>query len=78
MQLEHLTSSELIEKFSNVANYTVLFCELKYFLYDFTLFLGSVLFGLSGLIGVYFWRKGDQTTPEETLLGNITISHHSS
>ena len=30
MQLEHLTSSELIEKFSNVANYTVLFCELDY------------------------------------------------
>ena len=29
----------------------------------------AALFGLSGLIGVYFWRKGDQTTPEETLLG---------
>ena len=27
------------------------------------------LFGLSGLIGVYFWRKGDQSSPEETLLG---------
>ena len=25
--LEHLTRSELIEKFSNAANYTVLFCE---------------------------------------------------
>ena len=31
----------------------------------------AALFGLSGLIGVYFWRKGDQTTPEETLLGEL-------
>ena len=23
------------------------------------------------MIGVYFWRKGDQTTPEETLLGEL-------
>lgn len=30
MLLEHLTRSELIEKFSNVANYTVLFCEYKF------------------------------------------------
>ena len=29
----------------------------------------TALFGVSGLIGVYFWRKGNQTTPEETLLG---------
>ena len=29
--LEHLTRSELIEKFSNAANYTVLFCESRNF-----------------------------------------------
>ena len=35
------------------------------------------LFGLSGLIGVYFWRKGNQTTPEETLLGKkLTENSH--
>ena len=33
----------------------------------------TVLFGLSGCVGLYFWRKGDQTSPEETLLGEIKL-----
>ena len=41
------------------------------YLYEEILFFIAALFGLSGLIGVYFWRKGDQTTPEETLLGEV-------
>jgi len=49
--------SEVVEKFNNAANYAVLLA----------------LFGLSGLIGVYFWRKGDQSSPEETLLGGRSL-----
>ena len=33
----------------------------------------KVLFGLSGCVGLYFWRKGEQTSPEETLLGGRSM-----
>ena len=68
-QLDHLTSEELSEKFSTFANYAVLVGESTRSTTATIYSVLLVLFGLSGLIGVYFWRKGDQTTPEETLLG---------
>ena len=69
-KLDHLTSEQLVGKFSTVSNYAVLVGERENKLFiRGNSFLFAALFGLSGLIGVYFWRKGDQTTPEETLLG---------
>merc|ERR1711892_1112352 len=56
-RMKHLTNTELMEKFGTVANYSV---------------LGGML-ACSGLIGIYFWRKG-QFSPEDTLLGGRSMS----
>ena len=70
--MEHLTNTELREKFGTAANYSVLGGEItKYFSQHIHTCLGML--GFSGLIGVYFWRKG-QDSPEDTLLGGRSMS----
>ena len=72
--MDHLTKTELREKFGTAANYSVLGGDVgSCFLICQHNQTCPGMLAFSGMIGLYFWRKG-QDSPEDTLLGGRSMS----